>query len=181
MLELESAKISWQGIVAMDLTGAIGQQGVLPWHIKSELQHFKTLTMGHPLVMGYTTFASFKKPLPGRMHLVLSTKHRSDRVDADVHFFATLEELQKFVRVHNFKKVFVAGGASIYQLMQDMIDHWHVSVVQMKVANADTYFSDKSWEKHSKDWELVEQRDYSAEGEIPWQYFQYIKNNILKK
>jgi dihydrofolate reductase len=63
-------------IVACAQNRVIGLNGAMPWHIPSELQHFKRLTMGCPVIMGRTTWDSIidslGKPLPGRRSIVLS-------------------------------------------------------------------------------------------------------------
>ena len=61
------------GPVARARNGVIGRGGDLPWRLKSDLQLFKRLTLGKPVIMGRRTWDSLpKKPLPGRMNLVLS-------------------------------------------------------------------------------------------------------------
>jgi dihydrofolate reductase len=59
-------------VVAIADNGVIGQGGGLPWRLKSELAHFRRVTMGKPVVMGRRTFASIGKPLPGRTNIVVS-------------------------------------------------------------------------------------------------------------
>ena len=52
--------------------GVIGLDHIIPWHIPGEQRRFKAMTMGKPMVMGRKTFESFKAPLPGRRHIVLT-------------------------------------------------------------------------------------------------------------
>ena len=59
-------------VVAMARNRVIGREGGLPWHISSDLKHFKRLTMGCPIVMGRRTFASIGKALPGRSNIVVT-------------------------------------------------------------------------------------------------------------
>ena len=59
-------------VAAVAANGIIGAGGKLPWHIPGELQHFKKLTMGHPLIMGRRTWESLKGPLPGRENIVVT-------------------------------------------------------------------------------------------------------------
>src|SRR5205085_12058385 len=59
-------------IVARAENGVIGRDNALPWRIKSDMQHFRALTMGKPVLMGRKTFASIGKPLPGRSNIVIS-------------------------------------------------------------------------------------------------------------
>ena len=59
-------------IVATDLDGVIGRENQLPWHLPADLQRFKRLTMGKPMIMGRKTYESIGKPLPGRTSVVLT-------------------------------------------------------------------------------------------------------------
>jgi dihydrofolate reductase len=59
-------------IVATDLDGVIGRDNRLPWHLPADLQRFKRLTMGKPMIMGRRTYESIGKPLPGRTSIVLT-------------------------------------------------------------------------------------------------------------
>lgn len=59
-------------IVATDLDGVIGRDNQLPWHLPADLQRFKRLTMGKPMIMGRKTYESIGKPLPGRTSVVLT-------------------------------------------------------------------------------------------------------------
>ena len=45
-------------IVALSENGVIGNKMKLPWHISADLKRFKSLTMGHPIVMGRKTYES---------------------------------------------------------------------------------------------------------------------------
>ncbi|TBW38675.1 dihydrofolate reductase [Siculibacillus lacustris] len=59
-------------VVAAATNRVIGRDGKLPWHLSSDLKHFKELTFGLPMVMGRRTHASIGRPLPGRTTIVVS-------------------------------------------------------------------------------------------------------------
>ncbi len=59
-------------IVAYAKDRVIGKDGKIPWHLPSDLQHFKEITTGHTVVMGRKTFAALGRPLPGRRNVVLT-------------------------------------------------------------------------------------------------------------
>ena len=60
-------------VVAIADNGVIGKDGGLPWHISEDLKRFKSLTMGHTIVMGRKTWDSLpRKPLPGRVNVVVT-------------------------------------------------------------------------------------------------------------
>ncbi|TXG82149.1 MAG: dihydrofolate reductase [Sphingomonadales bacterium] len=67
-------------VVARAANGVIGRDGGLPWHLREDLQHFKRLTVGKPVVMGRKTFESIGKPLPGR-HNIVVTRQADWRAD----------------------------------------------------------------------------------------------------
>jgi len=98
-------------VVAMGANGVIGVDGGLPWRLPEDLAHFKQLTMGHPMVMGRTTFESIGRPLPGRTTIVLT---RDPQWSADgVEVASSLESALE--RAHQLDdEVFVVGGEQVY-------------------------------------------------------------------
>jgi len=59
-------------IAAVAANGVIGRRGKLPWKLPDDMARFRALTMGHPVIMGRSTFESLTKPLAGRRNIVLS-------------------------------------------------------------------------------------------------------------
>src|SRR5450631_1445217 len=59
-------------VVAAAENDVIGRGNRLPWHLPADLRHFKSLTVGKPVLMGRKTYESIGKALPGRMNIVLS-------------------------------------------------------------------------------------------------------------
>lgn len=109
----------------------IGKGFSLPWHIPEDLKRFKRLTRGHPLIMGRKTFESillqFGGPLPERRHLVLT--HRPDRVrHPAAECFRSLEDA--LAEVAPSETVFVAGGATIYELTIGSVDRLELTIVE---------------------------------------------------
>ena len=59
-------------VAAVASNGIIGANGRLPWRLPEDLQHFKRITLGHPIIMGRRTWESLKAPLPGRDNIVVT-------------------------------------------------------------------------------------------------------------
>ena len=59
-------------IVAVAKNGVIGDKNSLLWHIREDMIHFRTLTSGHPVIMGRKTYDSIGKPLPKRTNVVIT-------------------------------------------------------------------------------------------------------------
>jgi dihydrofolate reductase len=60
-------------VAAIGENNVIGRGGQLPWHLKSDLQHFRAVTINRPVIMGRKTYASIGKPLKDRTNIVLTS------------------------------------------------------------------------------------------------------------
>lgn len=96
-------------IVATDDRRVIGHRGALPWHHPEDLKFFKRTTLGHPVLMGRTTFESIGRPLPGRHNLVLS---RTLAPREGITVLRDLAELE--ATCPGEERIFVIGGAQVY-------------------------------------------------------------------
>jgi dihydrofolate reductase len=136
-------------IVAKSLNGVIGLGNKLPWTLKTDLAHFKKVTMGHHLILGRKTFDSFGgKPLPGRMHLILSNEPKA--ASENVLWFNSVFRALKHAERQGEKEVFIIGGAQIYKACLSLVDRLYLTEVQSEV-KGDTYFPTLSL----KNWNLV--------------------------
>ncbi len=66
-------------VAAIGENNVIGQDGDLPWRLKSDLQHFRALTINRPVIMGRKTFKSIGKPLKDRTNIVRDARPRPCR------------------------------------------------------------------------------------------------------
>src|SRR6266478_7668281 len=125
-------------IVAISENGVIGDKGKVPWHIREDLQRFKRLTMGHPIIMGRRTYESIGKPLPGRTNIVL-TQNSNFTAPPEVLAFASLDGALDHCRRQNHGTMFIIGGSKVYQLALPLADKLFVTEVHQDV-NGDTKF-----------------------------------------
>ncbi|WP_278373761.1 dihydrofolate reductase, partial [Idiomarina abyssalis] len=80
-------------VVAMADNRVIGKDNKMPWHLPDELQYFKKITLGKPIVMGRRTFESIGRPLPGRKNIVLSRRtDRSENQDSQVIWVSGVQQ-----------------------------------------------------------------------------------------
>ena len=80
-------------VVAMADNRVIGKDNKMPWHLQDELQYFKKITLGKPIVMGRRTFESIGRPLPGRKNIVLSRRtDRSENQDSQVIWVSGVQQ-----------------------------------------------------------------------------------------
>jgi dihydrofolate reductase len=116
-------------IVAMAENGVIGRGQKLPWHLPDDLQHFKALTIGKPILMGRRTFASIGRALPGRRNLVLSRAERAPVSGVEV--VHSLDEVIE--RCGNAPELCVIGGADIYALTLPRATHIYLTRVHASI------------------------------------------------
>ena len=124
-------------IVAVDRNGAIGKGGRLPWHYPADLKFFKEQTLGNALVMGYKTWLTLKRPLPGRLNVVLTRRAEVEPLESVVW----LRDKQSALSLGGYLNcgLFVIGGAQIFEMFGAEIDRWVVTEVPLAVEGADTF------------------------------------------
>ncbi len=116
---LPKTDIRFALVVALSENNVIGNNGKLPWHLPADLKFFKKLTLEHPLIMGRKTFASLPKPLPRRVHIVLTkNKELRSRNKEVIFVFSWDEALQKAVdiaKTNQKQQAFIIGGEQIFR------------------------------------------------------------------
>jgi dihydrofolate reductase len=129
-------------IAAVADNGVIGSDGMIPWRMKSDMQRFKAMTMGKPVVMGRKTFASIGRPLPGRTNIVV-TRDAGFRSPgavvttsfADARAVATGDALRRLAT-----EIAVIGGAEIYAQWMACADRLEITEVHAR-PEGDTRFA----------------------------------------
>jgi dihydrofolate reductase len=139
-------------VVARAVSGVIGKDGGLPWHISADLKRFKALTMGTVLVMGRKTFDSLPKVLPGRRHIVI-TRDRAWRADG-VEIAHSPEEA---LAMAGDEPVSVIGGADIFRMFLPLADAVELTEVLADV-DGDTFIDDP---RSSGQWREIASDDHS--------------------
>lgn len=120
-------------------TRAIGKDNALLWHLKGDLPRFKALTLGHPIIMGFNTFQSIGKPLPGRTNIVLT--HDTTWSHEGVEVCHTLNEALGLAKAHDSEEVFVIGGGMVYAQALPYADRLYLTLVDDDTPG-DTFFPD---------------------------------------
>jgi dihydrofolate reductase len=129
-------------IVAIGDNGVIGAGGTIPWRLKSDMQRFKAMTIGKPIVMGRKTFVSLRRPLPGRTNIVVTRDQGFRAAGAVVttsfdaaRAVATGDALRRLAT-----EIAVIGGAEIYAQWLDVADRLEITEVHAR-PEGDTYFA----------------------------------------
>ena len=114
----------------------------MPWEIPEDLIRFKTLTMGHIVLMGKKTWFSLRKPLPGRENIVLTS---------DVSFqpqgATAVHSLEEALTIIGSRETYIIGGASVFKQFLPLADKMLITLIHSKF-EGDTYFpvfSEEEW------------------------------------
>lgn len=138
--------------VAIDPNKGIGIKGSLPWHIKEELQVFKTNTMNKHIVMGQTTYDNLPGSLPGRIITVVSIDLEYNKENVEV-----THDLIKFLKDHENDETeyIICGGASIYRQAYPYAKKAYVSFIK------DEYEVDTKFDTFNlNDWNITKEVEH---------------------
>jgi dihydrofolate reductase len=137
-------------IWAQSTSSVIGRDGAIPWHLPEDLARFKTLTMGHTVVMGRRTWDSLParfRPLPGRRNVVLTRNSGFDAPGAEV--VGSIDDAID-------DQTWVIGGSEIYHLALPAATRCEVTEVEIHLRLEDddalAPVLDESWIGTSGDW-----------------------------
>ena len=119
-------------IAAMARHRVIGIDNRLPWHLPEDLQHFRNVTRGHPVIMGRRTWESLPqafRPLPGRLNIIIS--RQQDYRAEGAQLAGSLEQALEIAGER--PEAFVIGGAQLFALALPRADRLMLTEVEMDV------------------------------------------------
>ena len=150
-------------IVVIDERGAIGNKGRLLCHLPADLKHFKTITMGHSIVMGRHTLESFPKgPLPGRQNIVIS--RNPDYAPQGVTMAHSIAEALTAATMPG--EVFVIGGAQVYKATFEQVDTLYLTRIHHTFDEADAHFP----AINPDEWQETERETHNPDERNPYPY-----------
>lgn len=150
-------------IVVMAENRIIGSNNHLPWRLPADLKHFKTLTTGHPVVMGRKTFESIGKPLPNRFNIIISRNQAFHAPNCVV--VQSINDAIQHAAALNSNEIFVIGGADIYKQALPHIKRIYLTIIH-HTFDGDTYFP----ELNMSHWEEYEHITHPADKENIYSY-----------
>jgi dihydrofolate reductase len=136
-------------IAALATNRVIGINNSLPWRLPEELKHFKTLTMGHHILMGRKTFESIGRPLPGRTTVIIS---RADYT-APPGCIVVHSIPEALAACTGDTEVFFIGGAQLYEQALPLADRLYLTEIRAEFAGDAWFprFEHSDWEEFSRD------------------------------
>jgi dihydrofolate reductase len=159
-------------LAAVAENGVIGRGNALPWRLKSDMQHFRALTMGKPVVMGRKTFLTIGKALKGRTTIVVSRDRMfaAPGVVVAPNLDAALAAARGDALRRGTEAIIIAGGADIYAQTLPLATRLNITEVHKRV-EGDAQFptiDPKIWRETARN----EQKPV-AEDEVPFAFISY--------
>jgi len=143
-------------IVARSRNHVIGRDNQMPWKISADLQFFKRVTMGHPVIMGRKTWESIGRPLPGRRNIVVSRNANYELTGGEL--VGSLDEALH--QLSEAPRVFVIGGEQLFKQAFHKADRLFITEIDMDVEGGDTFFEIPN----ASNWKEVERTPGSENG-----------------
>ncbi len=173
-------------IAAVSENNVIGREGKLPWHLPDDLQYFRTVTEGKPVIMGRKTFESIGRVLPGRKNIVI-TKSRVLPARRSLGEGGSLESRDLFI-VHSLQEAidlaakekpdeaFIIGGGEIFKAAIKQAQRIYLTLVHTEI-DGDVFFPDVS----SIFWREVSRVDHSQDERhaYPFTFLVYEKRTLI--
>ncbi len=149
-------------IAAMANNRVIGLGNKMPWHLPADLQFFKRVTLGKPVVMGRNTFESIGRPLPGRLNVII-TRNRNYFAEG-ITCVPSPEAALELLR--DQAEIMVIGGATIYQQFLPRADQLFLTFIDLDT-EGDTWFPDY---QALGQWQELERQVCTADEKNPYNY-----------
>ncbi len=147
----------------------IGADNQMIWHLPSDLKHFKTLTLGKPILMGRKTYEAIGRPLPERRNVIISRQKDLQYEGCEVY-----DSLDKALgAVKDAPEIMIIGGGEIYKQALPKANTMYLTYVHHDFTG-DTYFPEWDDEK----WQEVERQDFDPDDKNRYSYsFVTLKHN----
>ncbi|AMP88471.1 dihydrofolate reductase [Legionella pneumophila] len=143
-------------IAAIDEAGGLGINNQLLCYLPADLQHFKFITMGKPVIMGRKTYESIGKPLPGRLNIVISQMIQSIPGVIVVNSLG-----QAIEETADAREVMIIGGARIYSQAISMANRLYITRIHHRFM-ADVFFpkiNELEWDCRSKEFQQHDEKN----------------------
>jgi len=146
-------------VVAVAENGVIGRDNGLPWRLPADLQQFKRVTLGKPVLMGRKTWDSIGRPLQGRHNIVIT--RRPDLVIEGCTVVATVDQALDLTREQT--EIMVIGGAEIFKQLLPRAERIYLTRVHAHVPG-DVYLPDlgADWIERSHEYHAADERNEHA-------------------
>ena len=141
-------------VVALSNNNVIGVNNSLPWHLKTDLAHFKNYTSNKIIVMGRKTYESIGRPLPNRINLIVSNTIKE--INGAELFKSTEDAMNKAKELcinKNLDEIIIIGGGYLFRDTLSITNKLVLTKVDCNI-EGDVFYPDidlNEWEKLSSE------------------------------
>ena len=171
-------------VVAISENNVIGKDNTLPWHLSSDLQRFKEITSGNPVILGRKTYESIPKkfrPLPNRTNIILT--RNMNFIMGDTPEIKIRHSLEKAIETGKELggEVFVIGGSQIYEeaITRGLVNKIYLTRVHTEIEGDAgitdfIFFPENDW----TDWKEMHKEFHPAgpKDDYDYTFYTYTKN-----
>jgi dihydrofolate reductase len=126
-------------IWAQDRAGAVGRQNAIPWHVPEDMNYFREITMGSPVIMGRNTWHAIgSRPLRGRQNIVLVRENDPFEIAGAVRS-SSIGDAIMLAGSGKPAKAFIIGGPDLHARALPVAQRLYVTEVDMEVDGADAF------------------------------------------
>ena len=154
---MAKTKVTISAIYAVAENGVIGRHNAMPWYLPADFQYFKRTTIGHPIIMGRKTYDSIGRPLPRRTNIIIS-RNENLKINGCI-VVHSLEEAVAFAKKEKPSQIFIAGGATIYQLALPILDKVYRTVVHISPIGDAHFFLPDNWKVVSSEFHFADRKN----------------------
>jgi len=154
-------------IVAMAKNRCIGNDNSLMWHLRDDLQNFKRVTSGKPVIMGRKTYSSIGRPLPARYNIVVS--RQADLQLAGCEVASSIAQAKKLAmhwcKEHSVDEYFILGGAHIKNKIMAELDRVYITLLDVELSG-DAWFP----EFDESEWLETSRTEHQKDKDNDWDF-----------
>ncbi|OHA04290.1 MAG: hypothetical protein A2934_02060 [Candidatus Sungbacteria bacterium RIFCSPLOWO2_01_FULL_47_10] len=154
-------------IVALDINRLIGVKNGIPWHLPADLWHFKSLTVGKPIIMGSTTHETIGKPLPERVNIVITRK--KDYLAEGCVIVSSVEgaiaAAENALKEMSGNEIMIIGGGEVYRQFLHRANRMYLTRIDYEF-HGDTYFPEWS----PDEWQEVSREEHEPDEKNLYRY-----------
>lgn len=160
-------------IAAASRNNVIGKNGTLPWTLPAELQYFRSVTAGKPVIMGRKTHESIGRLLPNRHNIVVSRRGNVSMEGLDV--VQSVDDALAMARSDGAEEAFVIGGEQMYTAVLPLAHKLYLTRVHADIEGGDAFFPSF----YETEWELLKSEDHPADEQnaYPFTMMEYVRRS----
>ncbi len=150
-------------IVAVSQNNVLGKDNKLPWYLPADMKYFKQITLGHPVIMGRSTYEALGAPLPGRLNIIIT--RQEDFLAPGSIIVNNLKAAFDAARNEKDEEIFVIGGGDIIRQTLVWADRIYLTRI-FEDFDGDTFFP----QLNEDDWKLVSEERHQSDEKNRYEY-----------